>query len=95
MSDRAFNVLQKLSQKAQHSFFTLGNHDYHGHTPLAVGDWITRAGFHEITRDGEVLRQASWALATAGRCGAYVSGLRKGDKGSRNSFFHHLCNLSR
>ncbi len=66
LSDRAFNVLQKLSQKAQHSFFTLGNHDYHGHTPLAVGDWITRAGFHEITNKSVDLSRSGSKISLSG-----------------------------
>jgi predicted MPP superfamily phosphohydrolase len=71
LSDRAFNVLQKLSQKAQHSFFTLGNHDYHGHTPLAVGDWITRAGFHEITNKSVDLSRSGSKISLFGIDDAY------------------------
>jgi predicted MPP superfamily phosphohydrolase len=66
LSDRAFKVLQKLSQRAQHSFFTLGNHDYHGHTPLAVGDWITRAGFHEITNKSVRLSRSGSKISLSG-----------------------------
>jgi len=71
LSDRAFKVLQKLSQKAQHSFFTLGNHDYHGHTPLAVGDWITRAGFHEITNKSVDLSRSGSKISLFGIDDAY------------------------
>jgi predicted MPP superfamily phosphohydrolase len=71
LSDRAFDVLKKLSQKAQHSFFTLGNHDYHGHTPLAVGDWITGAGYHEITNKSVDLRRSGSKISLFGIDDAY------------------------
>jgi len=71
LDDRAQTILQRIASRAQHSFFTLGNHDYHGHTPALVSEWISRAGFHDITNRSAELRRAGTPFAVYGVDDAY------------------------
>jgi predicted MPP superfamily phosphohydrolase len=71
LNDEAFEILKKLSSKAQHSFFVLGNHDYHGHTPAIVSEWISDAGFLDITNKTADLKRGSSRFSIHGVDDAY------------------------
>jgi len=71
LDDRAQEILRRISSRAQHSFFTLGNHDYHGHTPALVSEWISHADFHDITNRSAELRRNGTPFAVYGIDDAY------------------------
>jgi predicted MPP superfamily phosphohydrolase len=71
LDDRAQTILRSIASRAQHSFFTLGNHDYHGHTPALVSEWMSHAGFHDITNRSAELRRAGTPFAVYGIDDAY------------------------
>jgi predicted MPP superfamily phosphohydrolase len=71
LNEDAFQILRGISSKAQHSFFVLGNHDYHGHTPAIVSEWISDAGFLDITNKSVDLRRGSNKFSIHGVDDAY------------------------
>lgn len=71
LDDRAQRLLRSITSRADQSFFTLGNHDYHGHTPAVVSDWVADAGFHDITNRIAELRRGSVPFAVYGIDDAY------------------------
>lgn len=71
LNDDAFKILEGISNKAQHSFFVLGNHDYHGHTPAIVSEWISNAGFLDITNKTVELARGDTKFSIHGVDDAY------------------------
>jgi predicted MPP superfamily phosphohydrolase len=71
LSDEAGKALRQLTSRAQYSFFVPGNHDYHGHTPALVSQWIAGAGFIDLTNQTAELTRRGTSFAIHGVDDAY------------------------
>jgi predicted MPP superfamily phosphohydrolase len=71
LNDSAAAALRRITARAQHSLFVLGNHDYHGHTPERVGRWASDVGFVELTNKSAQLRYKGTRIVVSGIDDAY------------------------
>jgi predicted MPP superfamily phosphohydrolase len=71
LNDSAAEALRRITERAQYSFFVLGNHDYHGHTPERIGKWVSDVGFVELTNKSAELRYKGTRVVVNGIDDAY------------------------
>jgi predicted MPP superfamily phosphohydrolase len=71
LNDSAAEALRRITDRAQCSFFVLGNHDYHGHTPEQIGTWVSDIGFMELTNKSVALRYRGTRVVISGLDDAY------------------------
>jgi predicted MPP superfamily phosphohydrolase len=71
LSDEALSYFARIAKVCPHSFFVLGNHDYHGHTPALISYRLQEAGFIDLNNRHVILRKGSRGLLLHGLEDAY------------------------
>jgi predicted MPP superfamily phosphohydrolase len=87
LSDEAAVALRQLTSRAHYSFFVPGNHDYHGHTPALISQWISEAGFIDLTNQTAELTRRGTSFAIHGVDDAYF-GAPVAPQGLSEDVFH-------